>query len=526
MQAKYAHFSFQFFIFLLPTSLAKFVLLTSKTLHEHLIGKIAVKVSETTLTPATSQRATKKYLMANQTLWGGRFREPLSELALNFSTSIDLDKQLYQEDITGSIAHVEMLAATKILTAAEARRIRSALKQIQKEVETGKFKLTGEFEDVHSAVEHRLTQKLGPLGGKLHTGRSRNDEIALDERLYVRGAIRELSKLIIQLQRVLLYKAEKYFGVLMPGYTHLQRAQPVMVSHHLLAYLAMFERDYERMQDCLKRANKSPLGAAALAGTSFPIDRMAVAKKLKFDGIVENSIDAVSDRDYLIELASVCSIIMMHLSRFAEELVLWSSKEFSFAQTSDAYTTGSSIMPQKKNPDMAELVRGKSGRVYGSLMNLLTIMKGLPLAYNRDMQEDKTPMFEAVNTTRQCLFIFSHILVHTRFDVGRMEDELRNDFLTATELADYLVRKGVPFREAHAMTGRIVSYCIDHKMFFGNLDLDLLKTFSEAFEGDVFDYIIPKYSTSQKQSAGSTSPQEVKKQIVYWTRVLKGRKVK
>jgi argininosuccinate lyase len=343
--------------------------------------------------------------MAIQTLWSGRFKEPLSEIALNFSSSIELDKLLYEEDIAGSIAHVEMLASTKVLTGSEARHIRTALKAIKKEIDSGKFKLTGEYEDVHTAIEQRLTQKIGALGGKLHTGRSRNDQIALDERLFLRTAIREISKLIVNLQRILLYKAEKYFNVLMPGYTHTQRAQPIMLSHHFLAYIYMLERDFERLQDCHRRLNKSPLGAAAFAGTSFPIDRALVAKKLHFDGIVENSIDAVSDRDYLIEFVSVCSVVMMHISRFAEELVLWTTKEFGFAQIRDAYTTGSSIMPQKKNPDMAELIRGKTGSVYGSLVSLLTMMKGLPLSYNRDMQEDKKPMFEAVKTTRECLFI-------------------------------------------------------------------------------------------------------------------------
>ncbi|MBI3586543.1 MAG: argininosuccinate lyase [Ignavibacteriales bacterium] len=462
--------------------------------------------------------------MSHQALWSGRFKEPLSEIALNFSSSIDLDKQLYEEDIAGSIAHVEMLAATHILTAAESRRIRTALKNIEKEIHSGKFKLTGEFEDVHLAIEQRLIQKVGAVGGKLHTGRSRNDQIALDERLYLRTAVKELSNLVTHLQRVLIYKAERYFGALMPGYTHLQRAQPIMLSHHLLAYVSMLERDFERLRDCLKRANKSPLGAAALAGTSFPIDRMKVAKKLHFDGIVENSIDAVSDRDYLLELIATCSIVMMHLSRFAEELVLWSTKEFGFAHISDSYTTGSSIMPQKKNPDMAELVRGKTGRVYGALMNLLTVMKALPLSYNRDMQEDKLPLFEAVGTTRQCLFIFSHILVHTKFDRVRMEEELRNDFLTATEIADYLVRKGMPFRDAHAITGKIVSYCIEHRMFLGNLDIDTLHTFSKSFEPDVFDYLLPHTSVEQKKSAGSTAPHEVKRQIVRWSRLLKARK--
>ncbi len=462
--------------------------------------------------------------MPHQALWSGRFKEPLSKIALNFSSSIDLDKQLYQEDIAGSIAHVEMLSACRILTAAEARRIRTALKVIQREIETEKFELSGDFEDVHLAIEQRLIQKIGPLGGKLHTGRSRNDQVALDERLYLRAATREIRKLIVQLQRVLIYKAEKYFGTLMPGYTHLQRAQPVMLSHHLLAYVSMLDRDHARLDDCLKRLNKSPLGAAALAGTSFPIDRMKVAKKLHFDGIVENSIDAVSDRDYLIEFVSAASLIAVHLSRMAEELVLWSTKEFAFVQISDAYTTGSSIMPQKKNPDMAELVRGKAGRVFGALTNLLTMMKGLPLAYNRDMQEDKQPMFEAVTTTRNCLFIMAHMLVHTDFRKGHLEEELRNDFTTATEIADYLVRKGLPFREAHEITGKIVSYCIDHRMFFGNLDLDTLRIFSKEFDEQVFDFLLPHKGVEQKKSAGSTSPQEVKKQIVHWTRILKARK--
>lgn len=462
--------------------------------------------------------------MPHQALWSGRFKEPLSKIALSFSSSIELDRQLYQEDIAGSIAHVEMLSACRILTAAEARRIRSALRHIQKEIETGKFELSGDYEDVHLAIEQRLIQKIGPLGGKLHTGRSRNDQIALDERLYLRTAIREIGKLIVQVQRVLLYKSEKYFGVLMPGYTHLQRAQPVMLSHHLLAYVSMLERDHDRLTDCLKRLNKSPLGAAALAGTSFPIDRMKVAKKLHFDGIVENSIDAVSDRDYLIEFVSTASLIAVHLSRMAEELVLWSTKEFAFIQISDAYTTGSSIMPQKKNPDLAELVRGKSGKVFGALTNLLTIMKGLPLAYNRDMQEDKQPMFDTVSTTRNCLFIMAHMLVHTEFQEKHLEEELRNDFTTATEIADYLVRKGLPFREAHEITGKIVAYCIEHKMFFGNLDLETLRLFSKEFDERIFDYLLPHRSVEQKKSAGSTSPQEVKKQIVHWTRALKTRK--
>ncbi len=463
--------------------------------------------------------------MASQTLWGGRFKEPLAEIALKFSSSIEFDKLLYEEDIAGSIAHVEMLSSCKILTASEGRRIRSALRAIQKEIETGKFKLTFEYEDVHSAIEQRLTQKIGALGGKLHTARSRNDQIALDERLFLRTAIRETSKLVINLQRVLLYKAEKNFGVLMPGYTHTQRAQAIMLSHHLLAYISMLERDFERLQDCSRRLNKSPLGAAAFAGTPFPINRALVAKKLGFDGIVENSIDAVSDRDFILEFISACSLMMMHLSRCAEELVLWTTKEFSFAQISDSYTTGSSIMPQKKNPDMAELVRGKTGRVYGALVSLLTMMKGLPLAYNRDMQEDKKPLFDVIITVRQCLFIFANMLVHTTFNKAHLEEELRTDFLSATDMADYLVRKGLPFREAHEITGKVVAYCIGRKMYFGNLDIETLKEFSVKFDGDVFDFILPQNSVNQKQSAGSTSPHEVKKQLSHWTRVLSKRRV-
>ncbi len=460
-----------------------------------------------------------------QPLWSGRFKEPLSEIALKFSSSVDLDKQLYQEDIAGSIAHVEMLAAVKIISLEESRRIRTALRAIAKEIDSGKLELSWEKEDVHMAIEQRLIQKIGPMGGKLHTGRSRNDQVALDERLHLRGAIREMQKLTLQLQRVLLFKAEKYFDTIMPGYTHLQRAQPVYLSHHLLAYTSMFERDFERLTDCYKRLNKLPLGAAALAGTSFPIDRALVARKLGFDGVIENSMDAVSDRDYLIEFISVCSIVMTHLSRLAEEIVLWSSQEFNFARTDDAYTTGSSIMPQKKNPDMAELVRGKAGRVYGDLMNILTIMKGLPLAYNRDMQEDKFPLFDAVATTRQCLFIFSHILIHTKFDKNRFEEELKNDFLTATEIADYLVKKGTTFRDAHAITGNIVAHAIEHKKSLAHLTLSELKRFSPLLEEDMFDLLDPHKSIEHKKSAGSTSSQEVKKQIIHWSRVLRGRKL-
>lgn len=459
-----------------------------------------------------------------KSLWGGRFKQPLSEIALKFSSSIDFDKVLYQEDIQGSIAHVEMLASCKILSAEEARRIRKALREILSEINSGKLSLSWEKEDIHMAIEQRLIQKVGVLGGKLHTGRSRNDQVAVDERLFLRNAITEIKKLIAQFQRVLLYKSEKYFGTIMPGYTHLQRAQPLYLSHQLLAYISMLERDYERLTDCYKRVNRLPLGAAALAGTSFPIDRSLVAKKLKFDGLIENSIDAVSDRDYIIECLAAFSTIMMHLSRMAEELILWTSQEFNFAKIDDAYTTGSSIMPQKKNPDMAELVRGKVGRVYGNLMNILTTMKGLPLAYNRDMQEDKQPLFDAVTTTRECVFIMTHVFIHTTFDKQRFEEELKSDFLTATEIADYLVKHGVPFRDAHSITGKIVTYCIEHNTTLSKLSLKEFHHFSHKVSEDIYELLDPHKSIEHKKSAGSTAPNEVKKQIVHWTRVLKGRK--
>jgi argininosuccinate lyase len=457
----------------------------------------------------------------SKTLWGGRFKTALSDAALRFSSSIDLDKTLYQEDIQGSIAHVEMLAACKIIPAEESRRIRTALKEIFTEIESGKLDLSWDKEDIHMAIEQRLIQKVGPMGGKLHTGRSRNDQVAVDERLYLRSAINELKKLIAQFQRVLLYKSEKYFGTIMPGYTHMQRAQPIFLSHHLLAYISMLERDYERLSDCYKRVNRLPLGSAALAGTSFPIDRSLVAKKLGFESVLENSIDAVSDRDYIIEFVSVCSGVMMHLSRMSEELVLWTSQEFNFAKIDDCYTTGSSIMPQKKNPDMAELTRGKTGRVYGDLINILTLMKGLPLAYNRDMQEDKLPMFDAMETTRQCIYIMTHVIIHTKFDRNRFEEELKNDFLTATEIADYLVRQGLPFREAHSVTGRIVGYCVEHSLSLSQLTLKEFHKFSHKISENVFELLDPLASIENKKSSGSTAPNEVKKQIVHWTRTLK-----
>ncbi len=461
--------------------------------------------------------------MAQQTLWGGRFSEKLADMALKFSTSIGVDGRLYREDIDGSVAHVEMLAATGVLSAQEAEQIREALLEIRGEIERGEFPLDERFEDVHMAVEARLIEKIGPAGGRLHTARSRNDQVALDERLYLRTALADVCDALSAMQRVLVAKAEENISVVMPGYTHLQRAQPVLLAHHLLAYVAMLDRDYDRFRDCMRRMNRSPLGAAAFAGTSFPIDRQMVAEKLGFDGIVGNSIDAVSDRDHIIEAVAACSIVAMHLSRLAEEYVLWATKEFGFVEIGDAFATGSSIMPQKKNPDMAELVRGKTGRVYGALVHLLTMMKGLPLAYNRDMQEDKGPMFDAIDTTRDCLGITAALLEHTRFQQKRMEQEALEDLSTATEIADYLVRRGIPFRDAHAVAGAIVAHCVEQSCGFGSLDLETFRSFSPAFDDDIFQYLLPITSIQRKRSAGSTAPGDVERQIAAWSQLLASR---
>lgn len=456
-------------------------------------------------------------------LWDSRFKKPLADIALRFSSSIDLDKGLFKEDIRGGLAHVEMLVAKRILKKKEGAYISKALKEIQKEIEREKLDLSWAKEDIHLAVESRLIEKLGPLGGKLHTGRSRNDQVALDERMYLRSATDNILGSIRILQRALLKQAEKNRNVIVPGYTHLQRAQPILFAHHLIAYVSMFQRDHERFVDCRHRMNKSPLGAAALAGTSLPIDRDSVARRLGFDGIVENSIDAVSDRDYLIEFISCCAVTMMHLSRLAEEIVLWSSQEWNFAEIDDTFTTGSSIMPQKKNPDIAELVRGKTGRVYGDLVNILTTMKGLPLAYNRDMQEDKSPMFDAVATVTESLRVFAEMLSRTKFNQKRFEKELQKSFSTATEIADYLVRKGIPFREAHKIAGKLVRNCVDRGIGLMDVPLKEFQKYSSSFNLDIFKFLDPRSSIRQKESSGSTSPEEVGKQIRSWRRRLSSR---
>lgn len=453
-------------------------------------------------------------------LWNSRFRKPLAENALRFSSSIEVDKRLFEEDIEGSKAHVRMLVKQKIIPAADGRAILRGLEAIRKDIASGKLTPTWGDEDIHTFIEQKLVERIGERAKRLHTARSRNDQIALDERLYLRRQVARMDGALRLLQRSLLRQADKHRDTIVPGYTHLQRAQPILFAHHLLAYISMLERDRERFADCLKRVNRSPLGAAAVAGSSLPIDRGAVARSLGFDGIIENSIDAVSDRDVQIEFVNACAVTMMHLSRLAEELVLWSSAEFGFAQIDDAYATGSSLMPQKKNPDMAELVRGRSGRVYGALMGLLTVMKGLPLAYNRDMQEDKVHLFQAADTTRECLQLVAELLNATTFRADRFEAQLQGDLSLATDLVDYLVRKGVAFRQAHHIVGKVVMTCLQRGCLLHELPLEVYRRQSPHFDEDVYGMMNPRTSSANKRSAGGTSPGEIAKQLNHWRRVL------
>ena len=454
-------------------------------------------------------------------LWDSRFKKSLADVALKFSSSIDIDGRFFNEDIDGSKAHIQMLVKTKIISSADGKAILKTLEEIRKEISSGKIKYSWRDEDIHSLIEERLVKKIGERGKRLHTARSRNDQVALDERLYMRKEITQLVKLIRALQNTLLKKAQAHEDTIISGYTHLQRAQPLLFAHHLLAYISMLDRDVERLKDCSKRANTAPLGAAALAGTSLPINREYSAKLLGMNGVVVNSLDAVSDRDVMIELISTCSIVMMHLSRLSEELVLWSSQEFSFAQFDDSFSTGSSLMPQKKNPDIAELVRGKVGRVYGSLFGLLTIMKALPLAYNRDMQEDKIHLLQALDTTKDCLHLTSELLKKTNFKKDRFEKELDGDLLLSTDLVDYLVSRNVPFRKAHNIVGNIVAVCVDRGKKLNELTLAEYKQISSKFEKDIFKLLVARSSIQNKKSQGGTSPKEVEKQINFWKKVFK-----
>ena len=437
-----------------------------------------------------------------------------------FSASISFDKRLYACDIEGSIAHCKMLARCKIISSPESQKIQKGLKRILRECEEGRFQFSDKLEDIHMNIESRLREIIGPTAGKLHTARSRNDQVCLDIRLYLRNEVDETVKEIDRLSKTLVSLAKKNLSLVIPGYTHLQRAQPVLLSHHLLAYVEMLLRDKDRFLDARKRINVMPLGSAALAGTNFPIDRQYTAKLLKFPEISHNSMDAVADRDFAAEFCSASALLMMHLSRFCEELVIWNSSEFGFVELSDAFTTGSSIMPQKKNPDAAELIRGKSGRVFGNLVSLLTLMKGLPLAYNKDLQEDKEPLFDSADTVKVCLKIFTGMMKSAKFKSLSVEELSASGFLTATDMADYLVLKGVPFREAHEITGKTVAYCLDSGKTLDNLSLKELRKISRRFEEDVSEHIALKNSVDRKNVHGGTAKKQVKAQISRLTKKL------
>jgi len=453
--------------------------------------------------------------------WSGRFTEKTADIVEQYTESISFDKRLWRYDIEGSIAHAKMLAKQGIIPKKDADKIVKGLKEIYKEIESGRFKFREELEDIHMNIESALIKKIGEIGGRLHTARSRNDQVALDIRLYLRAEAREIISLLKGLETVLADMAEKHLGIVMPGYTHLQRAQPVLLSHHLMAYAHMFDRDRARFEDALKRINIMPLGSCALAGTTLPTDRHYVAELLEFDAVSENSMDSVSDRDFSLEFLSCSSILMMHTSRMAEELILWSSEEFSFIELSDAFTTGSSIMPQKKNPDVAELMRGKTGRVYGNLMSLLTTMKGLPLSYNRDMQEDKEPVFDTVDTVKLTLNALFQMLPKIKFNERRLKDTADAAFSTATDIAEYLARKGIPFRTAHEITGKIVRYCIDNNKRLYDLSITEYKSFSDVIGNDIYKFIGTLESVNAKKSYGGTSPEMVKEQIKKFRKRLK-----
>jgi len=445
--------------------------------------------------------------------WSGRFEGRTDAWIEEFTASIPYDVLLYRNDIEGSIAHARMLGRQKIIPRGEAKRIVAALTAIREEIEEGKLSFDHSQEDIHMAVEQFLIRRLGTVGGKLHTGRSRNDQVALDLRLYLRDSIDDIVVLTGKVKEVILARAEELFGVVMPGYTHVQRAQPVLFSHHLLAYYEMFSRDQDRFRDARRRANVSPLGAGALAGTTFPIDRESVAADLGMDGVCENSLDAVSDRDFAADFLYACAVTMMHLSRLSEEMVYWSSAEFGFLSLPDALCTGSSIMPQKKNPDVPELIRGKAGRAYGNLMNLLTVMKGLPLAYNRDMQEDKEPVFDSARTVKESLIGAALLIRGMTVNEERMRAACDDGFLTATDLADYLARKGIPFRKAHEVAGKIVRYCEKNGKRLKDLSMKEFRSFSRKIGEDVRGFVSLTNSVRMRNVRGGTGPRRVKSRM-------------
>ena len=442
--------------------------------------------------------------------WGGRFATGTAATVEQFTASHQFDRILYRQDIAGSKAHARMLVRQGLISAEEGDLIIGGLSQIEAEIDHGHFEFLDELEDIHMHIENELVVKIGAAGQKLHTARSRNDQVALDLRLYLRDEIDRLDNLAAGLQKSFVRQARKNLGVIMPGYTHLQRAQPVLLSHHLLAYYEMFGRDRERLADCRKRVNVMPLGAAALAGTGLPIDRESVAEELEFPAVTANSMDTVGDRDFVIEFASVAALAQVHLSRLAEELVLWSTEEFGFVHLADSHCTGSSIMPQKKNPDIPELIRGKSGRVIGNLMSLLTLVKGLPLTYNRDLQEDKEPVFDTVKTLSACLSLAAEMLANLEFRRERLTAAAAGGgFMTATDLADYLVTRGLPFRQAHSVVGKTVAYCLDKGKPLTELTLAELQKFSRLIEDDVFACLSVEGSVASRRSTGGTAPERV-----------------
>ncbi|MHB0997897.1 MAG: argininosuccinate lyase [Armatimonadota bacterium] len=445
-------------------------------------------------------------------LWGGRFSKETSALVDQFNASIGFDCRLWEYDIQGSIAHARMLGKCGIIPIDDSQKIVDGLKSIADDIRDGKVEFDIAAEDIHMNVEMLLRQRIGDVAGRLHTARSRNDQVALDFRMYVRAQTKEVIGAIKELQTSLIDIAEQHLDTVMPGYTHLQHAQPVTLAHHLLAYVWMLERDHTRYADCYKRADVMPLGSGALAGTSFPIDREFVAEQLGFSKVSENSMDAVSDRDFAVEFLCASSILGMHMSRFAEEIIIWNTREFGFVELDDAMATGSSLMPQKKNPDIAELIRGKTGRLYGDLFALMTVLKGLPLTYNKDLQEDKEPVFDAVDTVLQCLKLLKMLIETTEFRTDVMAEGLKGDFSDATDLADYLVRRGIPFRSAHEISGKLVQYCIQNGKTFADLTIDELRQFSDKFENAEVTQGA-KHSVEARNITGSTAPEQMKKQI-------------
>lgn len=453
-------------------------------------------------------------------LWGGRFTKETDQLVYNFNASISFDRRFYEQDIKGSIAHVMMLSKQGILTEEEKKGIIAGLEGILDDVQNGKLEISEKYEDIHSFVEANLIDRIGDAGKKLHTGRSRNDQVALDMKLYTRGEILALQGLVKEMLYELLEIMKAHTETIMPGFTHLQKAQPITLAHHMGAYFEMFKRDYSRLEDIYKRMNTCPLGAGALAGTTYPLDRNYTADLLGFSGPTLNSIDSVSDRDYLIELMSALATIMMHLSRFSEEVIIWNSNEYQFVEIDDGYSTGSSIMPQKKNPDIAELVRGKTGRVYGALVSMLTTMKGIPLAYNKDMQEDKELVFDAIDTAKGCLALFTGMLSTMKFNENKMLESARHGFTNATDAADYLVNHGVAFRDAHGIIGQLVLYCIEKGIALDDMTLEEYQAISPVFQEDIYEAISMETCVNKRNTIGAPGPDTMKEVIKIYTAYL------